>query len=130
MEKKMEMTKELKGVGGWLWWYIYVVQGGVCGIFVGFLALAALAAKDPIAWYYGLAASIALVASKKMLKMEPNALTWGRVSALLYFNIVWLIYLYKSERVRNTYGPIALKPQPSASLSAQPTPDYKPYGGI
>jgi hypothetical protein len=123
--------KELKGVSGWLWWFVYVVLGLV-GVLVNLISLGAYFVSSPS---LGASAILALItlpvaglaaAAFTLLVMEHTAgvtvakvylsvnMVLGFVAAvttpsdargpkLVILSGVWLVYLWTSKRVRNTY---------------------------
>lgn len=119
--------KELKGVHGWLWWFVYIVLGLV-GTGFNFLYLVSYTAQQNFA-----AALItlpfvgtSLIAAVLLAKENPQGLKWAKANLfmnfvagnaiavlnpnvayqgvrLVVFSALWLAYLYTSKRVRNTY---------------------------
>lgn len=118
---------ELKGVHGWLWWFVYIVLGLV-GTGFNFLYLVSYAAQQNFAAALVVLPFVgtSLVAAVLLAKENPTGLKWAKVNLLLnavggfvivvltpqntaqggrlvLFSLLWLAYLYTSKRVRNTY---------------------------
>jgi len=116
----------LRGVGGWLSWFIFVILGLGGLIDLGYAISYATSGETFAAVLTLVGVSLAAVAVVLMLQENPKGLLFARlrlgfvmfVGALallgsagatgwkqIGFGLVCLCYLGASERVRNTYTP-------------------------
>jgi len=128
MQEVSPAPKELKGIEGWLAWFVYAALG-IGGVLFNIGYFLKYAASDQI-----LAAVICIpfiaVAIRALLLMraeKPEGVKWAKIYLfatavlgalelllvpadpsgwrILLFGVGWLAYLFTSKRVRNTYFP-------------------------
>jgi threonine/homoserine efflux transporter RhtA len=146
----MNTKDELRGIEGWLWWFIYIVLG-VVGVGVNSLfavvylfnhQLGAAAFCVPFIAVAGLGAFL-------MSRGKTSGVVWAKVYLFASFAIgvlaliydpsdpvggvklvgqgtVWLAYLFMSKRVRNTYRAKSVTEQAAALQAVLAVPVQEP----
>jgi hypothetical protein len=133
--------KELHGVHGWLWWFVYIILGG--GVLMSLVqTINFIAGKDALdAVLHLVKGALALWALLLMQKENPKGLTWAKAYLIVLFaesaltvvlggtpsgsirnigvSIAWLGYLFWSVRVKNTYYPMDETQATAAGLAVK-----------
>jgi len=145
----MNTKDELRGIEGWLWWFIYIVLG-VVGVGVNSLyevvylfnhQLGAAAIGVPLVATAGVGAFL-------MSRGKTSGVVWAKVYLFTSFALgaltllspsdsvlgiqvvgtstVWLAYLFMSKRVRNTYRAKSVTEQAAALQAVPAVPVQEP----
>jgi hypothetical protein len=143
----MNTKDELRGIEGWLWWFIYIVLGavgvGVNSIYTGVYLfnhqLVEAAIGVPLVATAGIGTFL-------MIQKKSSGVVWAKVYLftsfaigalasvsdpvvgvkIVGFSTAWLAYLFMSKRVRNTYGAKSVTEQAAALQTVPAVPVQEP----